>query len=332
MLVNGSRFAEALDWQVRCATIAREEIARDHTPGYFDRVAHPSIHPWLGAANEGVPDLFEHGNTFFWTTDAVALLEHAARSIPEWYPVSPHGVPHLPHYQAFHCFERSPRAADGSDLQVDFLAWSPELYNLTDPAREEIHGHRLDWRQYLSADHRLRLDQMVAGDEIGLGWRGLSRADVEQRRLYDSRPIWSFPLSLTEQLSYVTSHELTDGEAEAQAINAWEARLIAAMAVFSAQRVARSATTTPPRPWRRRLPSWWTTPPLVRVIHLSPLTSPGARSEGPVPWSCRWMVRGHWRQQWCPAAQRHDPRWITEYIKGPDGQPLRLPAATVVTL
>jgi hypothetical protein len=39
-------------------------------------------------------------------------------------------------------------------------------------------------------------------------------------------------------------------------------------------------------------------------------------------WSHRWMVRGHWRNQWYPSEQRHAPRYISAHIKGPESAPL----------
>jgi len=36
----------------------------------------------------------------------------------------------------------------------------------------------------------------------------------------------------------------------------------------------------------------------------------------------RWLVRGHWRQQWFPKRQAHRPVWIAPHIKGPDDAPL----------
>lgn len=39
--------------------------------------------------------------------------------------------------------------------------------------------------------------------------------------------------------------------------------------------------------------------------------------------TCRWMVRGHWRQQWYPSRGVHRPIWINPHIKGPDDKPLR---------
>jgi hypothetical protein len=40
-------------------------------------------------------------------------------------------------------------------------------------------------------------------------------------------------------------------------------------------------------------------------------------------YTCRWMVKGHWRQQWYPSRQVHRPIWINPHIKGPDGKPLK---------
>lgn len=43
--------------------------------------------------------------------------------------------------------------------------------------------------------------------------------------------------------------------------------------------------------------------------------------EGP-EWSHRWLVRGHWRNQWYPSENRHKPVWIMPFVKGPDDKPL----------
>lgn len=36
----------------------------------------------------------------------------------------------------------------------------------------------------------------------------------------------------------------------------------------------------------------------------------------------RWVVDGHWRNQWYPSEGRHRPIWINAYVKGPDGAPM----------
>jgi len=41
-----------------------------------------------------------------------------------------------------------------------------------------------------------------------------------------------------------------------------------------------------------------------------------------VAYDHRWMVRGHWRNQWYPAYEAHKPIWIQPHVKGPDDMPL----------
>lgn len=48
-----------------------------------------------------------------------------------------------------------------------------------------------------------------------------------------------------------------------------------------------------------------------------------------VEWNCRWMVRGHWRQQWHPSTGKHETMWIMPYVKGPEGMPFKSPLPTV---
>jgi hypothetical protein len=42
----------------------------------------------------------------------------------------------------------------------------------------------------------------------------------------------------------------------------------------------------------------------------------------PVHWSHRWLVGGHWRNQWLPSRSCHRQQWISGYVKGPEGKPL----------
>lgn len=64
----------------------------------------------------------------------------------------------------------------------------------------------------------------------------------------------------------------------------------------------------------------------VRLLHLRPATrAQGAPDDDRAArrYTCRWMVKGHWRQQWYPSRQVHRPIWINPHIKGPDGKPLK---------
>lgn len=41
-----------------------------------------------------------------------------------------------------------------------------------------------------------------------------------------------------------------------------------------------------------------------------------------VQWRHRWMVSGHYRNQWYPAADSHKLIWIAPHMKGPEDKPL----------
>lgn len=41
-----------------------------------------------------------------------------------------------------------------------------------------------------------------------------------------------------------------------------------------------------------------------------------------VEWSHRWLVSGHWREQYYPSTDEHKTIWIAPYVKGPDALPL----------
>jgi hypothetical protein len=56
------------------------------------------------------------------------------------------------------------------------------------------------------------------------------------------------------------------------------------------------------------------------------------REGGPhaqVDWKHRWIVRGHWRDQFYPSLGRHEPKFIEAYPKGPEHLPLKVPTHTI---
>lgn len=77
---------------------------------------------------------------------------------------------------------------------------------------------------------------------------------------------------------------------------------------------------------RRRLADVLNDVPAVRVVELRrrDYDHEGSAHPAPVEWSCRWLVRGHWRNHYYPATQEHRPMWITAHVKGPDDKPLRV--------
>jgi hypothetical protein len=100
-------------------------------------------------------------------------------------------------------------------------------------------------------------------------------------------------------------------------------RLCQAFWSILAEPYTTEARERPPRPARRRAEAaGMTSTEAVRVLDLRrPRSDHGGKSRS-VAWSSRWMVSGHWRNQWYPSARTHRQRYILPYIKGPADKPL----------
>ena len=110
-------------------------------------------------------------------------------------------------------------------------------------------------------------------------------------------------------------------------------RVAFALFQFVRQRLLIATPERADRATRRRLEArGWEAEPTVRVVRLraadyrrQPTDAPGS-----VEWSCRWLVRGHWRQQpHGPGRRQVRPVWILPHVKGPPDKELRPTPATV---
>ncbi|WP_458683263.1 hypothetical protein [Prescottella equi] len=63
------------------------------------------------------------------------------------------------------------------------------------------------------------------------------------------------------------------------------------------------------------------------VTYLTYTQNSSSSTTGATPstrnYSHRWTVRGHWKRHWYPSEQRHHPIWISTYIAGPEGAPIK---------
>jgi len=91
------------------------------------------------------------------------------------------------------------------------------------------------------------------------------------------------------------------------------------------QRISYRTDERAPRATRRR---WQreagVEPSEVLVITLRrPTVKHDQEHEGePVNWTHRWIVDGHWRNQWYDSIKRHRQIWISPFVKGPDDKDL----------
>jgi hypothetical protein len=49
---------------------------------------------------------------------------------------------------------------------------------------------------------------------------------------------------------------------------------------------------------------------------------PPGEENGEANYSHRFIVSGHWRNQWYPSEKLHRQIWISPYVKGPEDKPL----------
>lgn len=108
-------------------------------------------------------------------------------------------------------------------------------------------------------------------------------------------------------------------------------RIIACCLAFMQQQVLVTTNERADRPSRKRALASLKHEPLVRVVRLRRKSSAGPVEDDrePAEWSHRWIVSGHWRQQYYPSTAERRPLFILPYVKGPEDKPLKPPRAKV---
>lgn len=105
-------------------------------------------------------------------------------------------------------------------------------------------------------------------------------------------------------------------------------RTILATWLLMGQTLVRSEPLTAPRPARRRMARLDPLlDPTVRYIDLrrartEPPDHAPERPTGTREYRHRWVVRGHWRNQYYPSRNDHRPIWIDPHLAGPEDKPL----------
>lgn len=142
-------------------------------------------------------------------------------------------------------------------------------------------------------------------------------------------PVVAVDLVLEKPLSEILVEVGDEGDEEKPLIDAW-VRLLATQLSFLKQKLVSSHPAEPPRSARRRLARFAKDPESLSRINVVDLRQVethrnGDVNGGPIAWSRRWIVRGHWRDQWYPSVKGHRPKWVLPYIKGPEDKPLLQP-------
>jgi hypothetical protein len=102
-------------------------------------------------------------------------------------------------------------------------------------------------------------------------------------------------------------------------------RWVQALWRLMGQTLATTERTRLPRAWARRAQRE-DRDPYVTVIRLRRPRHKTDDDHEPasVDWAHRWIVGGHWRNQFYASTDTHRQIWISPYVKGPDDKPLRI--------
>jgi len=245
------------------------------------------------------------GEAFYWDQRITPLIERAADVIPDWTL----GEHMLEGDAAFYWFAAPLSMPQWSGTMADLCAvsWHRKIYEISTETRA------VDFTGWAAIQ-----DAPVSAAPVmsitwypGESWREVlaTRQDRLFQDLSDSPPEEAYRESDARDERFL--------------------RLLSASIAFLDQRILAPRIATLSRSDRRRVERL-APESLIRVVELRKrehATHPSTNEHR--DYSCQWIVRGHWRQQWYPKLNRHQPKWITPYVKGPEDKPLKQPRATV---
>lgn len=260
----------------------------------------------------------------FWVSDEMAtLVQVSAASMPR----QDLRMEDLPHPYGFIWFDRPLWITDvrGKRVGLRAVSWAEReiawrvrgedrLATLVDPTM--LQGISLCWYSDVTDDE----DEVNADLRADLEGKGGSWADYVRL----SHRLSTFHV---DAWPYGTSFAPPDLEAQEGVMDT--RRFLAAFLALAGQRLAHVGKETAPRHLRRRLERSGTLDPTkeVSVVTLRRYRERGIEDKGEdspeaIEWSHRWMVSGHWRNQWVPSLNDHRLTWIAPYVKGPEDRPL----------
>lgn len=251
---------------------------------------------------------------YFVTSEMTSLALEAAKSIPTFSLLpsdlpSPHGVMYFEHGVG------SSTNKDYGVMETPYVAvsWGPVTLGGTNTAGA-YEERRHVWVSFFT-------------DARAVAWQ-MAQAKVPQgkRAKYLSEVTQLGPLSYDNEvlLPFTTNPELTPpdvSEFSGDSLRGSSLLVLTAWLLMQ-QPIACVAEEVPDRQTRRRMERRGVSDlEPVRVITLRHQRS-ASSGDGSREFHHRWMVKGHWRNQWYASQERHVPIWISPHIKGPEGAPI----------
>lgn len=298
-------YSQAIEGRLKIASILNDPRGRRLLTEAFGSAIEE------GRYNQGTENLFEdgsvfhrmyhgacHGDPFYWAPNMCEMLEAVAPGIPD-----------------VRLFEELAPCHAG-------LFWfaQPLSLPLWDDTRSDLAA--IGWHRAMDEEGQRRIDATFFTNAY----------DIPGFPPFPSNLVgWEFGALMSEGLRAVD--EIGAKVLYRERYDAMFRYMAAAFSLMN-QTIVITSDEPVTRATRKRAAAALKTPQSsVRVVKLRrPEHQTKDSGTGPAEWSCQWVVRGHWRQQYHPSTGDHRPLFILPYVKGPEDKPLKVPAERVFAI
>lgn len=251
----------------------------------------------------------ERSDCYYITPEIMGVLLDALPTLPNLplssVPVPPSGFAYLGSSIPF--AQVATRLADGDiPLQTDAFAWYQEGPNDSD-------------LRVIFFDRQRRGPGQLA---ISTLFRWPLAGLVEDDKGMNNPEAFAKALSLSPD-------EMTNFQANADEATRTIRKFLLSFFAFISQTISSVETVLPSRGLRKHSPIPQDRQ-LIRIVTLRKRAVGPAGQERHIDYQHRWMVQGHWRNQYYRSTRSHSPIFIAAYIKGPDGKPLLTPRTPIL--
>lgn len=332
-----SRWEQALDEQTALLNFWRSPRGTEYAFGFAKDVEGKGRDSRLLAATAQIEgSKLERGDPVFVDAEVLDLVEHAAAGFrPEEFLASD-----LFCEEGFALFERAVYLQDAQAKKASFraMSWGPVVIATAGPdGKEDPDRPPKPFMHFCLYAHIDDPDDYNPGLLEDGAMLGLTETETHAhwRRTFGSDLSMFHALHIPfggrfEDIDIDNTNGLvTDEEAMLGIESLW--KFIQSFYRLAQQRIAHPTEHRAPRGARRRAARIGKEAENVLVITLrrEKRSRDFGEGEEEVQWTRRWMVAGHWRSQWYPAAGIHRQIWIAPYVKGPEDKPLVLHASRV---
>lgn len=308
-MLRNNGWSRALDLQMDQLKWQSSKFGEAYTISFFEELLtkqapygaeRSEFHALLEAKqlDYNVRTSLHRGDTIFVTSDMLHILLQAANDLPSDATIDLHK---LITPIGFAVFEEPLHGRDKNDLNIGVSAilWH-ETRSREDPDYKAV-------AVYFFTDTNDALDDF----------------NKHHRELLNDLNIPIPPLSLCHFFPIKDGATLPEGTEPGSEIVSAVMKLFWSMQLLAQQRIGEPIRMNPDRATRKRFQREWPDSP-QRMITLITLRRKSVKKDGEepqkIPWSRRWVVKGHWRRQ--PDKNGWHWTYIYEYVKGPEDKPL----------